>query len=107
MPEKEDALERRWKKYQELTGYTDKELAVFRSFPQNVKAIESSPLMANHEVVIEVIESSNCIAEYKVGDTFRIDGFGFLKQDQCPPTPSSRESDLCLQHDRWFFPQPG
>ena len=85
MSEKEKSTEKRWRKYQELTGYTDEELAVFRSFPQNLKAIEASPLMANYEVVFEVIESANCIAEYKVGDTFRVDPFGFLIKDQCPP----------------------
>ena len=85
MSEKDDAMKKRWQKYQEMTGYTDAELAVFRSFPQNVKALESSPLMASHEVVIEVIASANCMAEYKVGDTFRVDPFGFLIKDQSPP----------------------
>jgi uncharacterized repeat protein (TIGR04076 family) len=86
MSEIDEKMEKRWRKYQELTGYTDAELEVFRSFPQNVKAIESSPLMASHELVIEVIASANCIAGYKVGDTFRIDPFGFLIKEQCPPT---------------------
>jgi len=84
MSQNDEAMEKRWRKYQELTGYTDEELKVFRSFPQNVKAIEGAPLMATHEVIIEVIKSENCMAEYEVGDTFRVDAFGFLIKDECP-----------------------
>jgi hypothetical protein len=83
--DKKAKLEKRWKRYQELTGYTDEELAKFRSFPQNVKAMEDSPLMVKYDLVIEITDVKNCMAGYKVGDTFRVDPFGFLMKDECPP----------------------
>ncbi len=79
-----EAIERRWKRYQELLGYTDEELAIFRSFPQNRKAIEDSPDMVKYDYVFDIIEARNCIAEYKVGDYFRVDPFGFLMKEECP-----------------------
>ena len=83
--DKRASIERRWKKYQALTGYTDEELAIFRSFPQNVKAMEDAPEMVKNDVVVEIIDVKNCIAGYKVGDTFRVDPYGMLMLDQCPP----------------------
>jgi hypothetical protein len=82
---KDEALERRYKRYQEMTGYTDEELKTFRSFPQNIKAMEDAPDMVKNDIVFEVLEARNCIAGYKPGDTFRVDPFGFLMVDQCPP----------------------
>jgi uncharacterized repeat protein (TIGR04076 family) len=82
---KKEQLKKRWKRYQELTGYTDEELKVFRSFPQNVKAMEDSPMMVKYDVMIEVTDVKNCMAGYKKGDTFRVDPFGFLIPEECPP----------------------
>jgi len=85
MSENREAIEKRWKRYQELVGYTDEELATFRSFPQNKKAMEDAPYMVKYDIVFEVIEARHCIAGYKKGDTFRVDAFGFLMKDECPP----------------------
>ena len=82
---KKEQIKRRWKKYQELTGYTNAELKKFRSFPQNVKAMEDSPMMVKYDVVVEVTDVKNCMAGYKKGDTFRIDPYGFLIKEECPP----------------------
>jgi hypothetical protein len=82
---KKPDMEKRWKRYQEMTGYTDEELKTFRSFPQNIKAMEDSPEMVRNDVVFEVLKVRNCIAGYKKGDTFRVDPFGFLMKDECPP----------------------
>ena len=80
-----EAIERRWKILQERAGFTDEELAIHRSFPENVKAKEESPLLAKNHVVIEVIEAKHCIAGYKKGDTFRVDASGCLIKNECPP----------------------
>jgi uncharacterized repeat protein (TIGR04076 family) len=93
MPDNQDVqrkaeIEKRWNRFQEIMGYTDDELAVFRSFPQNVKSMEDSPAMVKHDVIIEVVEARNCVAGYKAGDTFRVNSFGFLVKEDCP-------SNLC------------
>ncbi len=82
---RKEEIERRWKKYQEFAGYTDEELKTFRSFPQNIKAMEDAPDLVKNDIVFEVLEAKNCIAGYKPGDTFRVDPYGFLIVDQCPP----------------------
>jgi uncharacterized repeat protein (TIGR04076 family) len=85
MPENETAKkERRWKKVQDHLGFTDEELAIYRSFPKNVKAMEESPAFGAHKMVIEVIESKNCAAGHVVGDKFTVDAEGCLVLEECP-----------------------
>ncbi|TET42503.1 MAG: hypothetical protein E3J66_03490 [Dehalococcoidia bacterium] len=76
---------RRWRKFQEHLGYTDEELAIHRSNPKHVKALENAPKLAKYKTVIEVIESHNCAAGYKVGDKFVVDTEGCLVPNECPP----------------------
>ena len=83
--EREAKIEKRWKRFQEDLGYTDQELSIYRSFPKNVKTMEEAPAFAKYNMMIEVIEARNCMAGYKVGDTFLIDSSGCLITDQCPP----------------------
>jgi uncharacterized repeat protein (TIGR04076 family) len=78
-------IERRWQKFQEHLGYTNEELAIHRSIPTHVKAMEKASKFATHNIVIEVIESKNCGAEYEVGDKFVVDGEGCLVLNECPP----------------------
>ncbi len=78
-------IEKRWKKFQKLLGFTDEELVVYRSFPKNVKAMENAPGFVTHELIVEIIEARNCAAGYKTGDTFTVDGAGMLVTDKCPP----------------------
>jgi uncharacterized repeat protein (TIGR04076 family) len=83
--EKKEVLERRWKKFQEHHGLTDKELAIHRSNPKHVKAMENGPAFVKYKMVIEVIESHNCGAGHKVGDKFVVDAGGCLVPEECPP----------------------
>jgi uncharacterized repeat protein (TIGR04076 family) len=87
--DKAEKIEKRWKKVQEHLGFTDEEIALFRSHPNHVKAMERAPLFATHEIVIEVIESHNCAAGYQVGDQFVIDAEGILIPEKSP-------SKLCV-----------
>ncbi|MHC4684869.1 MAG: hypothetical protein ACYTEW_11225 [Planctomycetota bacterium] len=80
-----DKIEKRWKKFQKMLDYTDEELAIYRSFPKNVKAVEEAPAFVKHYIVIEVLEAHNCAAGYQVGDKFFVDGDGCLIVDKCPP----------------------
>jgi uncharacterized repeat protein (TIGR04076 family) len=82
--DKAEKIEKRWKNVQEHLGFTDQELALFRSFPNHVKAMESAPLFATHKMVIEVIEARNCAAGYKVGDKFSVDAEGCLILEKSP-----------------------
>jgi uncharacterized repeat protein (TIGR04076 family) len=78
-------IERRWRWFKEHFGYTDEELAIHRSNPKHVKAMEGAPKFATHRMVIEVIESHGCVAGYKVGDRFAVDTEGCLIPDEYPP----------------------
>ena len=78
-------IERRWKKVQEHLGFTDQELALFRSHPAHVKAVERARNFALMKMVIEVVEARNCAAGYKKGDRFVVDSEGLLVPAECPP----------------------
>ena len=82
--EKNEKIERRWKKFQESQGYTDEEIAIYRSNPRYCKAMQSAPKFMTHNIVVEVIESNNCNAGHKVGDKFYLTGNGYLIRDKCP-----------------------
>ena len=62
--DKEDAerIERRWKKFQEAHGYTDEQIAVFRSDPRKVRAMERAPKFMTHNIVAECVFARNCNA---------------------------------------------
>ena len=77
--------ERRWKRVQEHLGFTNEDLAIYRSFPKNVKAMEEAPAFGSYKMVIEVIESCNCAAGHKVGEKFTVDAEGCLVLEECPP----------------------
>jgi len=81
---KTEKLEKRWKKVQEHLRFTDEELAMYQSHPQNVKAMERAPLFATHKMAVEIIEAHNCAAGYEVGDKFVVDAEGCLIPEQCP-----------------------
>ncbi len=78
-------IEKRWRKFQEMVGYTYEEMAVYRSNPRYVKAMENTPHFVKYKVVIEVVEAHNCIAGYKAGDKFTVDPVGLLVAEECPP----------------------
>jgi uncharacterized repeat protein (TIGR04076 family) len=78
-------IEGRWRRFQEHLGYTDEELALYRSNPKHVKAMEAASKFAKYKIVIEIIESHNCGMGYKVGDRFVVDGDGSLILSECPP----------------------
>jgi uncharacterized repeat protein (TIGR04076 family) len=83
--ENAEKTEKRWRKYQERFGFTEEELAAFRSRPQHIKSMERAPAFATHNIVIEIIEAHHCAADYKAGDRFVVNGEGMLILDQCPP----------------------
>ena len=75
---------KRWKSVQEHLGFTDEEMAEFRSYPNHVKAMEGAPAFAKCEMVVEIIEARNCAAGYTKGDFFVVDAEGCLITGACP-----------------------
>ena len=80
-----EKMERRWGKLQEIQGYTDEEMGIFRSNPEYVKIMEYAPKFLTHRIIVEVIESHNCIAGHEVGDRVAImTGNGHLITEEMP-----------------------
>ena len=59
-------------------GYTDEEVKLFRENPRNADVLSKTPDLMNKTIVIEVIESTGCNSQHKVGDKFYFDGAGNL-----------------------------
>jgi uncharacterized repeat protein (TIGR04076 family) len=78
-------IDRRWQKFQKDLGYTDEELALYMSNPKHIKAMENASDFSTYNIVVEIIESKNCGAGYRVGDKFVIGGDGCLMSNESPP----------------------
>lgn len=77
-------IEKRWKKFQEAMGYTDAEMALFRSDPRKVRAMERAPKFSTYNIIFECVFSRNCNAGHKVGDKIVMDADAVIQRDQCP-----------------------
>ena len=77
-------LEERWKKLQKIIGYTDEQIAVFRSNPKYVKMVENRPQFMTHKIIAEVIRSHGCHSQLKVGDKIVMNGNGQVISSECP-----------------------
>ena len=83
--EQPEKMGRIWKKFQEIQGYTDEELAIYRSNPKNVKAMEHAPKFITHRIIVEVVEAHNCLAGHQVGDKIAVmNGNAHLITDEMP-----------------------
>ena len=67
-----------WKFMQQHLGYTDEELEIFRSNPNNVEIMSKAPELMNKTIVAEVVASHGCASQHHVGDRFYFDGAGNL-----------------------------
>ena len=70
--------EETWKFMQQHLGYTDEELALFRSNPKNADIMSKAPALMNKTIIAEVVASHGCASQHKVGDRFYFDGAGNL-----------------------------
>jgi uncharacterized repeat protein (TIGR04076 family) len=78
-------MERRWKKIQEMWGYTDEELEIFRKTPSYVEVVEGAPKFLTNRIVFEVVEAHNCAAGHKAGDKIAVmSGGGLLLTPMMP-----------------------
>lgn len=76
--------DRRWKVVQRHLGYSDQELAAFKSDPRNVQVLDSGRELANKTIILEVVESRGCNSRHRVGDKFYFDAYGNLLTELCP-----------------------
>jgi uncharacterized repeat protein (TIGR04076 family) len=74
-----------WSRFQRHMGYTDEEMARFRSDPEKVRMVTQTPEFVKCRVIVEVIESHGCHARHRVGDRFVMTAGGQLMTAQCPP----------------------
>ncbi len=77
-------VEEIWRRFQKHMGYTDEEMAVFRSDPEKVKLVTQRPEFVKCRVIAEVIESHGCHARHQVGDRFVMTAGGQLITEECP-----------------------
>lgn len=77
-------VEEIWRRFQKHMGYTDEEMAVFRSDPEKVKLVTQRPEFVKCRVIAEVIESHGCHAKHQVGDRFVMTAGGQLITEECP-----------------------
>jgi uncharacterized repeat protein (TIGR04076 family) len=77
-------VEEIWRRFQKHMGYTDQEMAVFRSDPEKVKMVTERPEFVKCRVIAEVIESQGCHAKHRVGDRFVMTAGGQLVTEECP-----------------------
>ena len=75
-----------WKFYQDMLGYSDKELEKFKENPSNEDVISKAPALMNRTIIFEVVASHGCASQHKVGDKFYFDGSGNLITNLSPKT---------------------
>ena len=80
----EDKMTRVWQRFQEIMGYSDDEMAEFKSRPKAMQMF-NTPVFRTHKIVAEVISSHGCICQHHVGQRLVLNGNGALLRDECPP----------------------
>ncbi len=80
----EDKTARFWQTFQEITSYSDEDLARFKANPTFMQMMKT-PTFRTHRIVIEVIQSHGCVCGHKVGQRLVLTGNGALISAECPP----------------------
>ncbi len=73
-----------WEMIQQRLGYSDEELAQFKSNPRNALVMNTAPQMMTHTIVFEVVESCGCNSQHQVGSRFFFSGDGNLLTRMAP-----------------------
>ena len=79
-----------WESFRQAMGYTEEELAVFRSNPNREFVMQHADRLDAWTITAEVVESHGCAAGHQVGDQFRFSPHGTYLAAQGPDRP-------CLQ----------
>jgi uncharacterized repeat protein (TIGR04076 family) len=73
-----------WQFFQQHLGYSDEEMALFRTDPRNADVITKGQALIGKTIVAEVVEAHGCNSQHKVGDRFLFDGAGNLLTPKNP-----------------------
>lgn len=68
----------RRKKFQLLANLDDSDMERYLLKNAHRRALDECALFSTHYIVVEVIDAQNCVAGYKVGDRFVVNGLGIL-----------------------------
>ena len=73
-----------WTAVQAHLGYSDEELALFKSDPRNARVLEKAMELRGKTIVFEVVDSHGCNSQHSVGTRFYFSGDGNLLTKQAP-----------------------
>lgn len=79
-----------WESFRQAMGYTEEDLAVFRSNPNREFVMQHAGRLDAWTITAEVVESHGCAAGHQVGDRFHFSPHGTYLATQGPERP-------CLQ----------
>ena len=74
----------KWRLLKKRLGYTDEEMALFKSNPRNEDVLDKGIELEKRKIFIHVVESCGCNSQHKVGDKFVFDGAGNLLTKENP-----------------------
>jgi len=72
------------KHIQNIFGYNDNDLELFKNNPRNIELISRINEFENNLFILEVIESKGCHSNHQIGDKFYFDYAGNILTDLCP-----------------------
>lgn len=72
-----------WTAFQQEMGYTDEELAIFRTNKKAMRLLERVDKMAAWDIIAEVIEAPGC-ANHQPGDKIVLSPLGLLRAHEGP-----------------------
>jgi len=76
--------EKLWAFFQNRLGFSDEDMEKFKKDPRNRAIVEKGADLAGKTIVAEVVHSSGCNSEHRVGDKFFMDATGNLISKLCP-----------------------
>lgn len=80
--EKWDKL--KWRFVKRHLGYSNEEMDLFRSRPENEDVLDRGRELSKKEIVIEVVSSKGCNSRHMRGDKIYFDGAGNLLAEKSP-----------------------
>ena len=74
----------KWGLLKKRLGYTDDEMALFKSNARNEEVVDKGIELERRKIIMKVVESHGCNSRHKTGDEFVFDGAGNLLTKESP-----------------------
>lgn len=74
----------KWSFLKKRLGYTNDEMALFKSNPRNEEVVDKGIELERRKIIITVVESHGCNSQHMIGDKFVFDGAGNLLTKENP-----------------------